>query len=200
MLIAFIGCDGSGKTTLAKKLISRLRGKGLQCEYGHQYEYFLSDTIGNFIRSKENKANSKGSKSRFEKNPEFYYELWPFFSWFNLLLNFLWYKTFGKDKVNISDRYIYDMLIGWEMEGRINSLSRWLLGNFPEPDVIFLLDASPKVLYTRRKEEYPNYNFCVRKRSKYLDFAKREGINIVNTEGEVEDTVGKVMEKLKPLF
>ena len=46
-LIVFCGMDGSGKTTLAKKLVQFFEELGLECEFNHGHKYTVSqDSFG----------------------------------------------------------------------------------------------------------------------------------------------------------
>lgn len=189
MRIAFIGCDGSGKTTLAKKIIERLGKKGFNCEYRHQYNYFLSNTLGNKIRKREKITRNTDRK-------KFYYKLWIFVVYPNLLFQWLWTKIMKKNKFFISDRYVYDSMVGWELQGRLTFLSRFILENFPKPDRIFLIDAKPKTLYKRRGDEYPDMDFCKKKRNSYINFARKKKIKIINTEKSIGTCVKEIIKSI----
>lgn len=190
MMIAFIGCDGSGKSTLVKKLIKKLSVKGYDSEYRHQYNYFLSNTLGKRIRIR--KKITRGTKKK-----KFYYKLWLFVVYPNLLFDWLWVKITKRKKFFVSDRYVYDLMVGWDLQGRLNFLSGFLLRNFPKPDIIFLTDARPKILYKRRGNEYPNIGFCKKKRDLYLTFAKKKKIKIINTEKSIETSMKEIMESIE---
>ena len=88
-------------------------------------------------------------------------------------------------------------MVGWDLQGRLNFLSRFLLRNFPKPDIIFLTDAKPKTLYKRRGDEYPNMEFCKKKRDLYLAFSKKKKIKIINTEKSIETSMKEVMESIE---
>ena len=44
-IIAFSGVDGSGKTTIAKRLVSRLQSQGLKVTYHHELDFILLKPI-----------------------------------------------------------------------------------------------------------------------------------------------------------
>lgn len=189
MIIAFIGCDGSGKSTLSEKVIKELEEDGSETEYHHQYNYFLSNTLGKEIRKRKKITRNVVRKG-------FYYKLWLFVVYPNLLFNWLWVKTTKRGRVFVSDRYVYDLMVGWDLQGRLNFLSRFLLENFPRPDKIFLTDARPEILYKRRADEYPNMEFCKKKRELYLKFANKKKIKIINTEKSIGACIKEIMETL----
>lgn len=194
MIIAFLGCDGSGKTTLAKKLIKELRKRGFNCKYRHQYDFLVSNYIGKNIKNKV-------SGGKFKKKPSFYHKIWPFMVWLNLFINWIKLKVnmVGKERINIYDRYIFDMMVGWDMDNKLNFLSKWLFRNFPKPDVLFLLDAKPESMVKRVKEgENIDLNTCKKKKRMYLEFAKGNDIKIINTEKDVEKSFRDLMGYIKP--
>lgn len=186
MMIAFMGCDGSGKSTLAKRLIKEFEKSGKVCEYRHQYNYFISSTLGKSIRKRK-------KITRKTKRNQLYYKLWVFVVYPNLLFDWMWAKIAKRNKIFISDRYVYDLMVGWELQGRLNFLSRILLENFPKPDMIFLIDAKPKTLYKRRGDEYPSFEFCKEKRGLYRKFAEKRNIKIINTEKSVNTSLKEIM-------
>lgn len=192
MIIAFIGCDGSGKSTISKKLISHLKRREKNVNYRHQYNYFISNKLGNAIR----KA-AKDKKSRDAKRSSIFHKIWVFLVYPNLIYNWTIQKIFRRDQIIISDRYVYDLMIGWELQGRLNAVSRLLYRSFPKPDYIFLVDAPSKVLLERKPDEYPNFKFCKKKRELYLEFAKNRDIKIINTDQPISSSFKQVIESLE---
>jgi len=189
MKIAFIGCDGSGKSTLAQRVIKELKKRGHKTEYRHQYNYFLSNTLGKTIRKRK-------KITRRTKKEKFYYKLWLFVVYPNFLFDWLWSKITKRNRFFVSDRYVYDLMIGWDLQGRLNFLSRVMFQNFPKPDRIFLTDAKPQTLYRRRGNEYPSMDFCKKKRNLYLRFAKKKRIKVINTEKNIDACVKEIMESI----
>lgn len=188
MLVAFIGCDGSGKSTLANEVIKKFKKKKVR--YKHQYNYFISSAIGNPIR-KRNKI------SRNTKRTALHYKFWVFVVYPNLLFNWFVRKFIKRDEMFISDRYAYDLMVGWDLQGRLNPISRFILENFPKPDYVFLIDAKPKTLYKRRGDEYPSFRFCQRKRGLYLKLAKKKNIQIVSTDQPIKSSMAEIMDAMK---
>ena len=48
MIIAFLGNDGTGKTTIAKEMEKRLRAGGIDAEYKEEFEHFLLKYVHKF--------------------------------------------------------------------------------------------------------------------------------------------------------
>lgn len=195
MIIALIGCDGSGKTTVAKKIVEKLRRIGLDCVYKHPYSIFLSIYLGRWVRKKY-KKDKKSKQTEKSKN---YYKLWPFLMWVNMFFDLFWIKIFWKNKIFIFDRYVHDMIVSWEMKKVLSPWVRKLLETLPKPDAIFLLDASWKTLYKRRRKEYVSIEECKEKRRMYLELARKEKIKIVNTEKGINKVEKLVLAELNIL-
>lgn len=189
MRIAFIGCDGSGKTTLAKTLIRTLKKRGFKCNYKHQYNYFISNTLGKKIRKIK-------KIKKYTDRRKLLYRIWIFVVYPNLLFNWFLRKITNRNGFSISDRYVYDLMVGWDLQGRLNPLSRFLLENFPKPDKVFLIDAKAETLHKRRGHEYPSFEFCKRKRELYREFAKKINIKIISTENNVETCIKEIMKTI----
>ena len=194
MLIAFIGCDGSGKSTLSKKLVSRLKKNYPNVEYRHQYNYLISNTVGKTIRKL---AKTKNKPDNVESKSTIIHKLWVFVVYPNLLIDYYLKTLLRQSSLFVSDRYVYDMLIGWEIQGRLNFLSRFLLRNFPKPKYVFLIDAPPRILYNRRKDEYPSFEFCKKKRDMYLEFAEEKGIKIINTNRPITSSIREITKSIE---
>lgn len=94
MIIAFTGNDGSGKTTLAWQIHKFFSGLGFKTVYKHEYQYAL---LGFFFKLVGQK---KVEKSRNEmlvgKKRSNMYALWPILVWFDLLLQYMYYRIFKR--------------------------------------------------------------------------------------------------------
>jgi len=153
MLIAFVGIDGSGKSTQAYKMIKALNKMNIRCQYYHPYfEYiFLSKLFRVFsgateaLRTRKNNITNK--KSGLLK-------LWLILTLFDNFVTYLVYlRKPGKDIALICDRYFFDNIVTFVSEGVCNlPTGRLLLAFIPKPDIVFWFDAPPDIAFERKPE------------------------------------------------
>jgi glycosyltransferase involved in cell wall biosynthesis len=96
MIIAFMGNDGSGKTTLARKLLENLRASGFDVRYKAEFNYFLLDIFSKLFRKEriyKIKKLSLVREDKYRKPP--YFKLWPYLVWLDLLAEWPWNKLFA---------------------------------------------------------------------------------------------------------
>ena len=185
MIIAFIGADGSGKTTIADHVLWRLYERGGQVKYRHHYDGLVYKQVAKFTKKKDKKVIIK---------PTLVKKLWLYVMYPIFLLR--WVSDKFEQGIVVRDRYAYDSLIGWTLQGRTNVISRWLLTYLPKPDHIFLVDALPQTLMKRKPQDYLNLGQCREKREAYLSLAMRRSIPIVSSERSIEKSVKDVMEAI----
>jgi len=198
MIIAFMGIDGSGKTTLSKMLYNKLKQQGAEMEYKEEFKYFLLKYIFNLFGSRK----VKGLRKKFleERTPLFYFRIWPFLIFFDFLIEWVWIKLFERRKIVIKDRYIYDFLIGWEWLGYSNRFIKWLYLRFPKPDMVFICDVDPDFAYKRKGINNKSFlDFLWIQRKRYSKLAEELNIQVINTEKPKEETVEELINKILPL-
>jgi thymidylate kinase len=192
MIIAFMGNDGSGKTTIAKELTNVFKEWGLKVIYKHEYEYsvlkFLFKIIG------MDKINQERKKMIIERKKSWKYYVWPFLVWFDVSLQYLYLKIFRRNAIVILDRYPYDHYLSFDYLGYLTPLSRWLYLHFPKPDIGIILWVEPEVAYERKKSTH-NYSlsFYERQTKNYLSLARKFQIPSFNTNKDKEQTVNEVV-------
>ena len=129
-IIAVVGIDGSGKSTLIDKV-------------GFKSFHFYE-----LVRN--------SSKKRVVTNKK-YYKLRFFVGtilkiYLPNLLKYVKYKFFSESLV-VFDRYSYDYLISLRKEKSIyNTILYHMFYFFPSPDLVIFLKVSPEVAFERKKE------------------------------------------------
>ena len=135
MLITILGPDGTGKTTLAKKLAKDISSL--------EYIYF-----GNNIESRKYKYFS-----------DFLYaqksgKLNTLLKYFFIFINDFYYYNLAKKKNLISDRCPIDKYIGTiiKEDKYRNLFHKFTLNLFPNPNFVILLEGDSEIIFHRKEE------------------------------------------------
>lgn len=155
--IAFLGTDGSGKTTIIDKIAPMLNKA---FHNGVNYEHMRPNKLPSMARlfGKKEQFNELVSNPHGSSASGFIGSL---VRWLYYLLDYtfgfylkIWPKKSIKSCVWIFDRYYYDYLID-PKRARIK-LPKWIIkfGQFliPEPDLILCLGTDGKVIHQRKPE------------------------------------------------
>lgn len=202
MIIAFMGNDGSGKTTLAKMFEDKLRNLGLDVHYRMEFDYFLLSRIFRLL-NKERVNRYRWlflTKEGRDRKPS-YFKAWPYLVWLDLLLEWLWNKLLKRNSVVVMDRYAYDFLMSWEWLGYANARLRWLYTHFPKPDLAFILDVSPLTAHLRKKDSHVySLHYYKVQRKRYLKLAEILKIKMIDTEKAVEECLKEAFTEFRKNF
>jgi thymidylate kinase len=194
MIIAFMGNDGSGKTTISRQIQKFFTDLGFEAKYKHEYEYailrFLFKLMG------QQKIEKSRNEMLVQKKRSVGYTLWPILVWFDLFIQYLYYKIFKRKSVILLDRYPYDHYLSFKYLGNISKFTEWLYLHFPKPDLHLVLAVSPEIAYERKKSTHSySIGFYEKQTEEYLNLARILGISVINTDGTPQQTVIKVIEK-----
>lgn len=183
LFIAFSGMDGSGKTTLAKKLLSYLKKKGYRVHFKHAHGYAISQ-------------NSFAiDEKMIERFRWLFFLLSPVLILDSLYTYYFKYKPLLEKYSLICDRYFYDKVARLIYYGVINkTLARFYLNLLPRPDAIIFLDVDVKKASARKKEYSPNQ--MGRFRNTYLFVAHQTRAHIVRTDYSVSFSLQKIVKVL----
>ena len=132
-----MGVDGSGKTTLAKKLQNTIKGS----KYLHLKPYIVFQDRRTVIKDPHH-----------QKKSMFMMSLLRMFSWL-ISYKVFFYQSKIK-KTYIFDRYAHDVLID-PLRYKHNlpkRLTKFILNFFPEPDLWIFLNPSLKTVESRKNE------------------------------------------------
>jgi len=180
LVISFMGVDGSGKTTLSKKLKKFFK----QSQYLHLKPYILFQDKRNVIKNPHKKKKS-------------------FFitSIIRLLSWLISYKIFffinKKKKLYIFDRYVHDILID-PLRYKHNlpkNLTRFILNFFPRPDLWIFVNPPIKIIKSRKRELSDTE--LKRQIKEYSIFFKNiKNVLILNTKTQTNSLIKKIKKKL----
>ncbi|MCL0038952.1 hypothetical protein M1N46_01725 [Dehalococcoidia bacterium] len=211
IFICFVGIDGSGKTTQAKRLIELMQGRGVRSKYvWNKFEPrlaapFLKMAKAVFFRKKgifENYTEHIRTKRRLLANPVVsvaYQYLW--------LIDYLCQILFKtrialmRGKSIVCDRYIYDPIVDLAVdlnysEEEVKRMVRRILPLFPKPDVIFLIDLPEGVAY-QRKTDVPSLDYLRERREIYLNIGKECGMILLDGSRDHAEIEGLITEKVR---
>lgn len=211
MLIAFVGMDGSGKSTFAQETVILLRLHGLNAEYYYPAPYIVLGPIVSFLHRVYKffeKDKAQPSQSPFGGNPflnlgkkPLPFRLWPYLALAdNLICYFIRIRPLLKRGVYVvCDRYFYDKLIGFEYHGYSDRITSSIcLSLIPKPDLTFVLEADPFVACSReRGPTKHNVEFFVELRERYRDLARKFDYQILDTSDDFGGVQKAVMTPLK---
>ena len=192
MIIAFMGNDGSGKTTISTYVYRMFLSNDLPAYYKPEFEYFLLKYIMEKLGNQRKKlTKSFISRTNF-KNKSPVYKIWPYIIWLDFLFFWFFLKIFKRNKIIILDRYLYDFLISWEYLGYSGKIVRLLYLTFPMPDKPFICKVSPQIAYARKG----NYklDFYRVQTERYLALARYFGIQIIDTSKPIKETLQQITE------
>lgn len=201
LFVCFVGIDGSGKTTLAKKLVDAMKERGVTSYYVYnRLRLFFSRPlylIGRplLFRGKDVFDDYSGysqAKQRLFKNRFIclgYTCLLLFDYFFQVMFKVRLPLALGRNIV--CDRYVYDTVVtdlavamNYSPE-RTRGVLRSCLVLCPKPDVIFLVDVPEEVAY-RRKKDVPSIDYLRERRTLYLDIGREYGMTILDGSKDLE--------------
>lgn len=193
MIIALIGNDGSGKTTISKELARLFSDIGFKVHYKHEYDYAILKFL--FKAGGKQRIEKARQEMLVDKKKSKKFRIWPFLVWFDTFLQHVYYSLFKRNSIIILDRYPYDHYISFGYLDALTKFSEWLYLHFPKPDLVVLLWVEPEIAYERKKATHTyQVSFYEMQTGKYLELAKILGINAINTNCTLDSTIGKILD------
>ncbi len=145
--IAFLGCDGSGKSAVICGVTERVKSAGVTVIHGHWRPTLKSAGGGGGAAADDPHGQKpRGSFSSILKLG------WLWLSWWVGWLRFL--RGSSASGVVLFDRYHADLLVD-PVRYRYGGpmwLARLVCRLMPQPAIVFFLDAAPEVLLSRKQE------------------------------------------------
>jgi len=175
-----MGVDGSGKTTLSKKIKQFYK----KSKYLHLKPYILFQDRRTVIKDPHNQKKST-----------------LIISFLRLLSWLVSYKIFflidKNNKIYIFDRYAHDILID-PIRYKHNFpkiLTKFILNIFPKPDLWIFLKPSIKTLKSR-KYELSEIQLRLQMKKYSIFFKNKKNVLRLNTDAKYKLTIEKIKKKL----
>ena len=193
--IAFLGCDGSGKSAVIEKIADKLTDVGILVTLGHwrPTAFGKPETTG-----KTDAADDPHGQTARGAFPSLLKLGWLWINWWGG-----WWRDLGalsRAGVIFFDRYHGDLAVdpkryrygGPAACARL--ASRWI----PQPDLVIFLDASPEVLLSRKQEV--SHEALEQARARYLEWVSRNSNCVrIDAERPLVAVVDDVLQRIENL-
>lgn len=192
MFLAFLGCDGSGKSAVITGVAARLHAEGVSVTQGHWRP------VATNLESSDGAAATADDPHGQVPRGTLTSILKLGWLWLNWWLG--WWKFLrraSKEGIVLFDRYHADLLVDprrYRYGGPL-WLAKVATCLMPQPDLVIFLDADPDVLLAR-KQEVPR-EALEKSRDKYLTLARSHGrFQIIDASQPLEDVIANVMHEI----
>lgn len=184
--IAFLGCDGSGKSAVIQAVVTRLVAEGYTVKQGHWRPKPFNKSSSSQSAEDPHGQHPRGLVGSILKLGWLWLNWWV--AWFRCL------RHECSHGYVIFDRYHGDLLVDPKRYryGGPMWLARIASYNMPQPERVIFLDADPAVLLSR-KQEVSLENLTI-SRANYLAFA------MSNPRVEVVDASRPLAEVIESAF
>jgi thymidylate kinase len=167
-VVAFVGPDGCGKSSITTALREEFRRSGVPTEIVYlgpwgQHKLPLHGLVRRFNLRPYLPKGAGGDDARVRRGgvARRWFDTVKGTVFFLLLAVELWFRYIRlvlprllRGRLVLADRYIYDIMIGYKNRRLISHerLRSWLCRLYPRPDVTILLDAAPEVIHARKAQ------------------------------------------------
>jgi thymidylate kinase len=189
--IAFLGCDGSGKSAVIQGVAARLEAEGHPVTLGHwRPKPFASSSHGTPPAADDPHGQApRGVASSILKLGWLWLNWWV--AWFQYL------RRDSRKGFVLFDRYHGDLLVDpkrYRYGGPL-WLARLASRLMPQPDLVVFLDADPDVLLSRKQEV--NREALVESREKYeFTGAWLSNFTKIDANAALPAVISKVFQKI----
>ena len=208
LLVCLIGADGSGKTTLANRLVDELAGQASCVWLGA--ESILMRPVRAILRMILRRGAGRGGRHtssaveasrkqsiarRFRWLRAPYIALVLFDYWLQYQLK---RARFQHTRILILDRYLFDVAVnlaitlGWSEDELIDFLQRHF-HRFSLPRVCCLLRVEPEISI-QRKNDIPDAKYIEMRVNFYERIARDFGFSVLEASNSISDNLGRLME------
>jgi dTMP kinase len=202
-LITFTGIDGSGKSTLTKMLVQRLKKEGIEAEYLWWFsaENSIFRRTIRFISTSRKTGHSESKKGKLPKSSPVkkLYQFLVLMDYQRQTVFRVWLPLISGKNV-ICDRYIYDIVTSFAMEFHYSEhdakkLMTLLLKFSPKPDCAFFVDV-PVEVAIQRKSDIPSIEHHKELRKIYLNLIKND-MTVLDGTANLEELNNIIWEQVR---
>jgi thymidylate kinase len=191
--IAFLGCDGSGKSTVIDRIVADFRAQGVEVRRGHwRPAPFDARRDASAAANDPHAVTPRGRAGSVAKLGWLACSWWV--GWFRGL------RRSAKGNHLIFDRYHADLLVDPRRYryGGPMAVARLASKLMPQPDLVVFLDAEPELLYARKREV--SLDCLAAARTRYLELCRSHPrFSVVDASKPVDEVVAAVMRKIQLL-
>jgi thymidylate kinase len=188
--IAFLGCDGSGKSTVIGRIEVGLREQGRVVRQGHwRPAPFDANRNSSGAADDPHSVAPRGAAASLAKLA------WLAGSWW-----VGWFRGLGrsaKDGHLVFDRYHADLLVDpcrYRYGGPM-ALAKLASALMPQPDLVIFLDAPAEVLYARKQEV--SLETLTTSRERYLELCQTHPrFSVIDASQPVDQVVANVIRQI----
>jgi thymidylate kinase len=209
--ICLAGIDGSGKSTVAKYIISRTEGRFHYV--WARWEPFLLSPFITFINKKSRDSEQVPDEETQHKNKQdfkrkflkftFVKQLWLFLAELDYFIQLLRKVVFPYiiHRNIICDRYIYDFYVDQLINLQENAgsmkkfVSRRMLSIFPKPDLLLYIKILPET-GNARKQDGTSVAYLAQRKDYYDQLINIYKTIEINGESELENVLDNAINEL----
>lgn len=194
--IAFLGCDGSGKSAVLDRVTQRAHASGLEVHRGHWRPKAIGTAADQDAHANADTPHDQEPRDKLSSVIKLG---WLWANWW-----IGWWKHLGsqsKHGLVLFDRYHADILVDPRRYryGGSPLLARIANRLMPQPDLVFFLDAPPEVLLSRKQEV--SRESLEKSRTAYLQLAaSHPRFRVINASKPLDDVVDVVFRDIENIF
>jgi thymidylate kinase len=195
VLVTLSGTHGSGKSTNAGKCYYLLNKNGFKFSYLRHQD--LLDPFGFVLRRTARILHVRTSYLETTNPARTAWSVYILFIYLPLLVLGIRFRRMLGYSV-VSDRYVYDMLVGFWDNQTTAPLQTLLVRILPRPDVSFMLDADEKRILADRPEH--SLDYILNEKRQYNKIVGGFGLKRISTDEPPETVWNNILQEIQASF
>ena len=195
VLVTLSGTHGSGKSTNAGKCYYLLNKKGFKFSYLRHQD--LLDPFGFVLRRAARVLRVRAGDLEKTSPARTAWSVYVLFIYLPLLVLGIGFRRMLGYSV-VSDRYVYDMLVGFWDNQTSAPLQTLLVRIIPRPDVSFMLEADEKRILADRPEH--SLEYIMNEKRQYDKIVGGFGLKRISTDEPPETVWNNILREIEASF